>query len=343
MSSAPNRSIVAATICSQSAGFATSAGTTKTGAPPCSSISAAAWVSVASLRPAIATRAPQRAKARATAKPTPVPPPVTIATLPANSATLIPTPHPSPVPQAGEGARSLLPLAGEGGAKRRMRARVPPQIQSSRHRLEALRQRADLPRRLDVEIGDLHAGVMGAERERDDVVRVVELRMMVHHLGLDRDLDDEGDRIAERFQREGRLDVGRLDRPVRQVGQSGTDLVVAQNFVMRHDEPPGLRSVGCRAFYLGWSSWTIACSSGTGDTRIELVQGLLNSRMRKIATPIDTAPRTSMVAAIGLSFESSPMPPNIRHDQKVTANRSGQATGVAACIDMRMRCSPMKA
>src|SRR5208337_4409687 len=30
-------------------------------------------------------------------------------------------PHPSPLPQAGEGALSLLPLAGEGGAKRRMR------------------------------------------------------------------------------------------------------------------------------------------------------------------------------------------------------------------------------
>ena len=50
-----------------------------------SSIAAAAWVSVAMVRPAMATCAPARAKARAMAKPIPAPPPVTIATFPANS------------------------------------------------------------------------------------------------------------------------------------------------------------------------------------------------------------------------------------------------------------------
>ena len=38
---------------------------------------------------------------------------------------------------------------------------------------------------------------MGAERERHDVVRIVEFWMMVHYLRLDGDFDDEGDCVAE--------------------------------------------------------------------------------------------------------------------------------------------------
>src|SRR5580704_6835872 len=195
MSTAPSLSTVVAIIRSQSAASATSPGTAKTDRPHSFSISSAAWVSVASVRPAIATRAPARAKARAIAKPIPAPPPVTTATLPSNS----------------KGAGILG------------------------HRLEAARERADVFRRLDIEIGDLHAGVMGAERERQDVVGIVELGMMVHHLGLDGDFDNEGDRVAKGLELEAGLDVGRFERPVGQFSQRRSDLRVAQNLVIRHE------------------------------------------------------------------------------------------------------------
>src|SRR5271166_3813676 len=83
MSSWPKRSTVSATIRSQSAATPTSAAIARTAEPVASSISAAAWASVASVRPAMARRAPWRAKARAIPKPTPAPPPVTTTTLPA--------------------------------------------------------------------------------------------------------------------------------------------------------------------------------------------------------------------------------------------------------------------
>src|SRR5580704_4508890 len=198
MSTAPSLSTVVAISRSQSATSATSAGTARTGCPHSSSIALAVWVRVASVRPAIATRAPSRAKARAIAKPIPAPPPVTTATLPSNS----------------KGAGILG------------------------HRLEAARERADVLRRLDVEIGDLHAGVMRAERKRQDVGGIVELGMMVHHLSLDGDFDNEGDRVAKGLELEAGLDVGRFERPVGQFSQRRSDLRVAQNLVIRHGLSP---------------------------------------------------------------------------------------------------------
>src|SRR3984957_14836026 len=106
MSTAPSFSTVVAIIRSQSAASATSAGTAKTRRPHSSSIALAAWVSVASVRPAIATRAPSRAKARAIAKPIPAPPPVTTATLPSNSPAFPPPPLWG---RAGGGGRGLAP------------------------------------------------------------------------------------------------------------------------------------------------------------------------------------------------------------------------------------------
>ena len=43
--------------------------------------------------------------------------------------------------------------------------------------------------------------------------------MVVHHLGLDGDFDNEGDRVAKGLEFEPRHDVGRLERPVGQFSQ----------------------------------------------------------------------------------------------------------------------------
>ena len=68
---------------------------------------------------------------------------------------------------------------------------------------------------LDVGVGDLMADVVGAERERDDVVGIVEFGMMVHHLGLDADQHDIGDGVAEGLEGEGLRDVLALAPPAR--------------------------------------------------------------------------------------------------------------------------------
>ena len=94
MSTAPSRATVVAINRSQSEASATSVGTGRTVDPHSPSIVSAACVSVSLVRPAMATRAPCRAKARAIAWPIPLAPPVTIATLPSNSCSLPPDADP---------------------------------------------------------------------------------------------------------------------------------------------------------------------------------------------------------------------------------------------------------
>ena len=64
--------------------------------------------------------------------------------------------------------------------------------------------------KLDVGVGDLVADVMGAERERYDIVGIMEFRMVVHHLRLDRHLHDERDRVAESVECEFESMLGAL-------------------------------------------------------------------------------------------------------------------------------------
>ena len=79
--------------------------------------------------------------------------------------------------------------------------------------------------------------------------------MMVHHLGLDRDFDNEGDRVAKGLELELGLDIGRFQRPVRQFGQRRLDLGIAQDFVIRHGIC-SLTYLGASLGFatLGWSS-----------------------------------------------------------------------------------------
>ena len=52
--------------------------------------------------------------------------------------------------------------------------------------------------------------------------------MVVHHLRLDRDLHDEGDRVAKVRKFELGLDVRRIQRPVGQAGERLPDFRVVE-------------------------------------------------------------------------------------------------------------------
>src|SRR5260370_9849204 len=114
------------------------------------------------------------------------------------------------------------------------------------------------------------------------MVGIAELRMMIHDLGLDRDLHDEGDGVAKGLELERGFDIGRLDRPFRQFGQRRADFGVAQNLEMRHAGLLRHCEAPLAAAAAGLSRSPIPCSSAIDDPRMALVYGLSNSRPRKI-------------------------------------------------------------